>query len=130
MKHLLVVLAIVGAALAPARKLAAQALYTGDGGKGIVIAVPAPVMPNPTAQDNWAPQVLQDLLTGFIARCSAMTVVDRSNQDLAVAEQKNAENDLFLRRGVRVHRQHDQRPVCAGRENPKDLRPLHRHRPD
>jgi TolB-like protein len=61
--------------------------YTGDGGRGIVIAVPAPVMRNVTANDGWMPQLFQDLITGDLARFSAMTVIDRSNEQMVIAEQ-------------------------------------------
>jgi TolB-like protein len=61
--------------------------YSGDGGRGIVIAVPAPVMRNAAANDNWMPQLFQDLMTGDLARFSAMTVIDRSNEELVLAEQ-------------------------------------------
>jgi hypothetical protein len=60
--------------------------YRGDGGKGVVIAVLSPVMQNAVA-DNWMPQLFQDLITGDLARYSAMTVLDRLNEKLVLAEQ-------------------------------------------
>jgi TolB-like protein len=71
-----------------ARAGTAEPFFTGDGGKGIVIAVPPPVMRNGTARENWMPQLFQDLVTGGLARYSAMTVLDRSNERLIFAEQE------------------------------------------
>jgi hypothetical protein len=64
--------------------------YTGNGGKGITIAVPAPVLQNHSASDAWIPQLFQDTITGDLVRYSAMTVIDRSNEDLALSEQRIA----------------------------------------
>jgi len=80
-------------------------LFTGDGGKGIVIAVPTPVMRNSTTADNWMPQLFQDLITGDIARYSAMTVLDRVNEKLVMAEQElsasgNYSEDDYIRMGA------------------------------
>jgi hypothetical protein len=44
-------------------------------------------MKDATRTDNWMPQLLQDIITGDLARYSAMTVLDRSNEQLVVAEQ-------------------------------------------
>jgi TolB-like protein len=78
--------------------------YKGDGGKGIVIVIPTPVMQNNTKTDNWIPQYLQDLITGDMARFSAMTVIDRQNEKLAIAEQNlsasgNYSDDNYIRIG-------------------------------
>ena len=70
-------------------------LYTGDGGKGIVIAVPTPVMRNSTAADKWMPQLFQDLITGDLARYSAMTVLDRTNERLLLVEQELSLSGLY-----------------------------------
>ncbi|WP_010256180.1 cell surface protein [Treponema primitia] len=70
-------------------------MFTGDGGKGIVIAVPAPALENSTPANNWIPQFFQDLMTGDFARFSAMTVLDRVNESLTVAEQKLQENGNY-----------------------------------
>jgi TolB-like protein len=63
-------------------------LFIGDGGKGIVIAVPAPALQNGSRADNWMPQLFQDIITGDLARYSAMTVLDRSNEAMVIAEQE------------------------------------------
>jgi hypothetical protein len=62
-------------------------LFTGEGGKGMVIAVPAPALQNSTKADAWMPQLFQDIITGDLARYSAMTVLDRSNEQIVLAEQ-------------------------------------------
>ena len=69
--------------------------YKGDGGKGIVIAVPAPVLRGAGSADSWWPQFFQDRITGDLARFSAMTVLDRSNESLAIAEQKLSETGFY-----------------------------------
>lgn len=72
-----------------------SALFTGDGGKGIVIAVPAPVLRGAGSTDSYIPQFFQDIITGSIAKFSAMTVLDRANESLAIAEQKRSETGFF-----------------------------------
>jgi TolB-like protein len=65
-------------------------LFNGEGGKGIVIAVPTPGIRGGGTQDAWMPQLFQDLITGDLARFSAMTVLDRSNETLSRAEQQQS----------------------------------------
>jgi hypothetical protein len=62
--------------------------YTGDGGKGVTIVVPAPVIRDHSASDAWMPQLFQDAITGDLVRYSAMTVIDRANEQLVLAEQR------------------------------------------
>ena len=73
----------------------AQNYWTGDGGRGTVIAVPSPVMRNAAADDGWIPQLFQDLITGDLARFSAMTVIDRSNEQMVLAEQNHTMSGNF-----------------------------------
>jgi TolB-like protein len=73
----------------------AQSYWTGDGGKGIVIAVPPPAMQNATAANNWIPQLFQDLITSDMAKFSAMTVLDRKNESLTLAEQQLSANGNY-----------------------------------
>jgi len=72
-----------------------SALFTGDGGKGIVIAVPAPALRGAGSADSYMPQFFQDIITGNLAKFSAMTVLDRANESLAIAEQKRSETGFF-----------------------------------
>jgi hypothetical protein len=78
--------------------------YIGDGGKGITIVVPAPVFQNPSTSDTWIPQLFQDAITGDLVRYSAMTVIDRANEQLILAEQSisasgNYSDDDYVRMG-------------------------------
>jgi TolB-like protein len=72
----------------PSTRTATGPLFTGNGGKGITIAVPAPSLQGGGRADAWMPQLLQDLITGDLARYSAMTVLDRLNESLVLAEQE------------------------------------------
>jgi CRISPR/Cas system CSM-associated protein Csm2 small subunit len=87
-----------------AGKVQNTALYTGDGGKGITIVVPAPAIQNQSVSDRWIPQMFQDSITGDLVRCSAMTVIDRANEQLVLAEQSisasgNYSDDDYIRMG-------------------------------
>ncbi|MFP3040810.1 penicillin-binding protein activator LpoB [Treponema primitia] len=70
-------------------------MFSGDGGKGIVIAVPTPALENSTPANNWIPQFFQDLMTGDFVRFSAMTVLDRANESLILAEQELQANGNY-----------------------------------
>lgn len=72
-----------------------SALFTGDGGKGIIIAVPVPVLRDAGSADSYMPQFFQDIITGGLAKFSAMTVLDRANESLAIAEQKRSETGFY-----------------------------------
>jgi TolB-like protein len=63
-------------------------LFTGTGGKGLIIAVPSPSMSGSNQTNNWMPQLFQDIITGDLAKYSAMTVLDRRNESLVLAEQQ------------------------------------------
>jgi TolB-like protein len=80
-------LCVFGPGIAVAQQTAASRPYTGDGGKGLTIVVPAPVLQNHSASDTWMPQLFQDTITGDLVRYSAMTVIDRANEQLVLAEQ-------------------------------------------
>ena len=69
--------------------------YRGDGGRGIVVVVPTPSFQDASAADSWIPQFLQDMVTGDLARYSAMTVIDRKNEQLALAEQSLSESGYY-----------------------------------
>jgi hypothetical protein len=79
-------------------------IFGQNDGKGIVIAVPTPTMNNMTSNDNWMPQLFQDLITGNLVRYSAMTIIDRKNEFLTLAEQQisasgNYSDDNYIRMG-------------------------------
>jgi len=66
----------------------AAPLFTGNGGKGLVIAVPTPTMTGGNQTNSWMPQLFQDLITADLPKYSAMTVIDRRNESLILAEQR------------------------------------------
>jgi hypothetical protein len=72
-----------------------EPLFSGDGGKGMIVAVPTPIIHNGTTSDRWMPQFIQDLITGDLARFSAMTVLDRSNEQLTITEQQLSESGFY-----------------------------------
>jgi TolB-like protein len=77
-------------------------LYSGTGGKDIVISVSLPVMQNKSAANNWVPSFFQDIITGDIARFSAMTVIDSHNETAVLAEQQKTESGLFAETDLNV----------------------------
>jgi hypothetical protein len=84
MRRTLIALLFLGAAA----DLFAQAYYSGDGGRGIRIAVTAPVGQNLSKEEEYLPVLVQNWLTGGFNRFSAMTVIDRQNQEAVLGEQK------------------------------------------
>lgn len=62
---------------------------------GKAIAIPAPQFQKSTASDSWMPQFLQDTLTGHFASFSGMTVLDRKNESVVIAEQKLSESGYY-----------------------------------
>jgi hypothetical protein len=68
--------------------LFAQAYYSGEGGRGIRIAVLAPRGENLSKDEAYLPVLAQNWLTGGFNRFSAMTVIDRQNQEAVLGEQR------------------------------------------
>jgi TolB-like protein len=90
--------------------------YIGDGRKGITIVVPAPGIQNHSSSDAWIPQLFQDTITGDFVRYSAMTVIDRANEQLVLAEQSisasgNYSEDDYIRVGNLTNAQY----IVAGK---------------
>jgi len=82
----------------------AQGFWTGDGGRGITIAVPPPVLQNAPSENAWIPQLFQDIITSDLAKFSSMTVLDRKNESLVLAIQQesmqgNYSDDNYIRIG-------------------------------
>ncbi|GHT85435.1 hypothetical protein FACS1894137_09710 [Spirochaetia bacterium] len=69
--------------------------YTGDGGKGIRLAVLAPTAARLTKDDDYFPVLVQGSLTGHLNKFSAITVIDRQNMDKIIAEQQLSESGNF-----------------------------------
>jgi len=80
-------LAVLSAILlvAHADRLAA-APFTGDGGRGIRIAVMVPEAVGLPAEQNYLPTLVQGVLAGDLARFSAMAVQDRQRIETILAE--------------------------------------------
>ena len=79
--------------VAPAKPVAAptSTLYKGE---GMTVAVLSPEFSGGT-NDGWIPQSLQDNLTGLFALYSKMSVLDRKNEAVAVAEQTLSESGFY-----------------------------------
>ncbi|GHV83277.1 hypothetical protein AGMMS50212_06170 [Spirochaetia bacterium] len=73
--------------LALSLPLYAADLYTGDGGRGIRLAIAAPAGKNLAADEAWLPFYVQGMLTGNFNKYSAMTIIDRQNMDKVEGEQ-------------------------------------------
>jgi len=69
---------------------AQQQYYTGDGGRGIRIAVLEPVGKGLSADEQWMISLVQGSITGDLSKFSAMTVIDRQNLEKVFAEWKEA----------------------------------------
>jgi TolB-like protein len=67
---------------------AQSAYYTGDGGKGIRLAVLEPTGKGLSAQEQWMLSLIQGSITGDFNKYSAITVIDRQNLEKILAEQK------------------------------------------
>ena len=83
----------VAPSVAPVKPVAAPAtaLYKGE---GMTVAVLSPEFSGGT-NDAWIPQSLQDNLTGLFALYSKMSVLDRKNVAVAVAEQTLSESGFY-----------------------------------
>jgi uncharacterized protein (TIGR02145 family) len=67
-----------------------QQYWTGDGGKGIRLAVLEPVGKGLTDDEQWMLSLVQGSITGDLSKFSAMTVIDRQNLEKIFAEWKEA----------------------------------------
>lgn len=77
--------------------LATQAAFSRSGylGEDIVIAVPLPQISSAQKGDEWMAQFLQDSITTNFARFSKMTVIDRANENLVIAEYNLSESGFY-----------------------------------
>jgi len=64
--------------------------WTGDGGKGIKIAVLEPTNKGLSQNERWMPSMVQSSITGDFQRFSAMTIIDRQNLEKILGEQKQS----------------------------------------
>ncbi len=78
-----------------AEKNKANVVVAQNRGKGLRITVPAPRTRGLTAADDWAAQVVQDLMTQGLCEYTEMTVIDRANEALVIEEQKRSERGEY-----------------------------------
>jgi len=64
--------------------------WTGDGGKGIKIAVLEPTNKGLSQNERWMPSMVQSSITGDFQRFSAMIIIDRQNLEKILGEQKQS----------------------------------------
>jgi hypothetical protein len=65
-----------------------EPLYTGDGGRGMRLAVLEPSMNGLTADEQrWMPLTIQGSIAGDFNRYSGMTIIDRQNYERVLTEQ-------------------------------------------
>ena len=68
--------------------LQSQSRYTGEGGRGIRIVILAPRGENLSKDEAYLPVLVQNWLTGGFNKFSAMTVIDRQNQEAVTLQRK------------------------------------------
>jgi len=74
---------------------AQQQYWTGDGGKGIRLAVLEPVGKGLSADEQWMLSLVQGSITGDFNKFSAMTIIDRQNLEKIFAEWKESMSDHY-----------------------------------
>ena len=78
-----------------AEKNKANVVVAQNRGKGLRSTVPAPRTRGLTEADDWAAQVVQDLMTQGLSEYTEMTVIDRANEALVIEEQKRSERGEY-----------------------------------
>lgn len=95
-----------------AEKPAQKKLYKGE---GLVIAVLPPGFSGASQSEQWMPQYFQDSITSKFASFSKMTVLDRKNESLAVAEQERSESGFYSEENaVQIGKMTNANLVAAG----------------
>ena len=79
---------------------AQSSYYSGDGGRGIRLAVLEPAGRGLSANEQWMLSLVQGSITGDFNKFSAMTIIDRQNLEKILAEQQlslsvNSEKDYI-----------------------------------
>jgi hypothetical protein len=69
--------------------------FTGDGGKGIRLAVLEPSGNGLSADDNWMLSLVQGSITGDFNKFSGMTIIDRQNLEKVMGEWKEATSGKY-----------------------------------
>jgi len=88
---LLAAVVIIGTQTARAQ----QQYWTGDGGKGIRLAVLEPAGKGLLADEQWMLSLVQGSITGDFNKFSAMTIIDRQNIEKIFAEWKESMSDHY-----------------------------------
>jgi len=70
-------------------------LWTGDGGKGIRLAVLEPSGEGLSEDDQWMLSLVQGSITGDFNKFSGMTIIDRQNLEKVIAEQIEATSGKY-----------------------------------
>jgi len=89
---LLAAVVIIGTQTAQAQQ---QQYYTGDGGKGIRLAVLEPVGKGLSADEQWMLSLVQGSITGDFNKYSAMTIIERQNLEKIFAEWKESLSENY-----------------------------------
>jgi hypothetical protein len=87
MKKQIVFLGLFLAHIAPCL---AQPYFTGDGGKGIKLAVLEPLGSGLSVDEQWMLSLAQGTITADINKYSAITIIERQNLEAIIAEQKRS----------------------------------------
>jgi hypothetical protein len=75
--------------------LYAQAYFTGDGGSGIKLAVLEPIGNGFAPSDQWMLSLIQGSITSDLTKYTAITVIDRQNQEQVFKNQNLALTGRF-----------------------------------
>jgi len=90
--------------------------FTGDGGKGMKLAVLEPSVNGITDDEKkWMPSTIQSSITGDFNRFSAMTIIDRQNFEKIIAEQSlSASGDFSEKDFIRIGQLINARYILVG----------------
>lgn len=70
-------------------------VFTGDGGRGLTLAVLEPVGRGLAPGEQWILPLVQSSITGDFNRFSAMTIIDRQNIDQILEQQERSLSGLY-----------------------------------
>ena len=70
-------------------------LWTGDGGKGLSLAVLEPTGRGISQNEQWMLSLIQSSLTGDFNKYSAMAIIDRQNLEKIIAEQMQSMSGFY-----------------------------------
>ena len=88
MKRIMIVIFL--SLLAAMGNIYAQTFFTGDGGRGITLAVIEPAGANFASEDRWILPLVQGAFNTNFNRYSAIRIIDRQNLDSILTQQREA----------------------------------------